>query len=168
MLLPPVRIRTITVALVLLIVALNANAKDVQVLFFSFEVPDSWIVDGQGGDKLFATGASQMYLPPLVLAEGCVPYGQKDCSGFKHPDPAREMQRCAGVVGERIPRTDAIVETRWVCAPFTVDGLEVSVGTVLFETKGAILMVAYAARTEDLAVSAFLDKVARSLKVSSS
>jgi hypothetical protein len=79
------------------------------------------------------------------------------------------MQKvCAGVVGERIARTDAIVEIRWVCALFTVDGLEVSVGTVLFETKGAILMVAYGARTDDIAVSAFLDKVARSLKVSSS
>jgi hypothetical protein len=162
-----VRIRTIAIALAFLGLALEASAKDVHVLSFSFEVPDSWSVEA-GGEKLFATGATQMYAPPFVISEGCVPSVQRDCSGFQRPDPAKEMQQgCSGITGQRVPRADRIVETRWVCLPFTVDGIQASLGTVLFEINGAILVVSYAARTQDLPVPEFLDAIARSLKVGS-
>jgi len=161
------QIRTMAVALAFLGLALDAGAKEVQVLSFSFEVPDSWSVEA-GGEKLFATGATQMYAPPFVIAEGCLPSVEKDCSGFKRPDPAREMQQgCSGITGQQLPRVDRIVETRWVCLPFTVDGIQVNLGTILFEINGAILVVSYAARTQDLPVPAFLDAIARSLKVGS-
>lgn len=42
------RIAELAVALLLVSIGLNVHAKDVRVLSFSFEVPDTWEVDGKG------------------------------------------------------------------------------------------------------------------------
>jgi len=152
-------------AVALLSLALETGAKEVKVLSFSFEMPDSWSVEGSGGDTLFSTGATEAYAPPFVLAAGCVPTAEKDCSGFKRPDPSKELQSgCSDAIDTRIPRADRIVETRWVCSPVTVGSTRVTIGTSMFEVDGAILVVTYGASEQDLSVSAFLDTISGSMK----
>ena len=163
----PAQILAIAIALLLLGSAPNVGASAVRVLSFSFDLPDSWIVEGNGGDKLFATGANKMYPPPLVMAEGCVPSGPRQCSGFRRPDPPKELAQfgCSGAAGELVERPDQIIETRWICAPVILDGAKSTAGVSVFEIDGAILAVSYIAGDADVAIPIFLDTLGRSLKV---
>src|SRR5689334_25093970 len=82
----------IAMALLLLGSSQLAYAREMRVLWFSFEIPDLWIVDGgKGSDKFFATGATEAYMPPLVLGQACVPTKKDSCARFWKPDPSKEF-----------------------------------------------------------------------------
>lgn len=156
------------IAIALIFFAITATAKDVNVLSFSFEVPESWSVEGNGRGTLFATGATRANTAPIIMAEACDQSNKLRCSEkFRRPNPAKELQKegCAGVTGQVVTRTDQIVETRWICSPVTIDGIRVTTGISLFEINGSILSVSYLAGDRDQVVSTFLEIVGRSLKV---
>lgn len=171
------RPRPIGIISALLLLALfsgRVNAREVTVLSFSFQLPDSWTVQENDGDKLFATGATQADHPPYVLAEGCVPTPQTQCleEGFHRPfgkderdiKAARSLG-CYGINGVAIARKDGITETRWICLT-TVgpDNLQVTAGFSFFQIRGAVLRVSYLAGAKDQDVQSFLDAFGRSLK----
>jgi hypothetical protein len=161
------QIQAATIALAFVCSALHASAKEVKVLFFSFEVPDSWSVEGNGGNRLFATGSTQAYRPPLIIAEGCVPSTQVRCTerDFRRPGPPDVLQKFGcPVTGHVVSRSDLIAETRWLCSPVTVEAVQITAGIILFEANGAVLIVSYLAGDKDQHVRVFLDVLARSLK----
>jgi hypothetical protein len=146
-----------------------AFPREVRVASFLFEIPDSWIVEGNGGDRLFATGAAaeKIYSPPFLMADACVPTVKRPCSSLSRPDPAKELPEygCTGVVARQVERRDQIVETQWVCAPILVSGTKTTAGFRLFEIDGSVLYISYVAGEHDKSVSVFLESLAHSLKV---
>lgn len=165
--------RSFGIAIMLLLLAESAVAKEVRVLIFSFEIPDAWYVDGHGGPMLFATAAAEMYRTPLIMSEACVSTATKDCAmGSDHPfpnDPSRhkedyESLGCSGSAVTTIPRQNGILEQRLVCSRVVNSSGAFTVGYSLFKAKGAVLWIAYMAGDEDPSVTEFLDALARSLK----
>jgi hypothetical protein len=172
-----VRLRPIGIICAICLLALfsgRVNAREVTVLSFSFQVPDSWTVQENGGAKLFATAATQANHPPYVLAEGCVPTRQTQCieEGFHRPFgndeqgiKATRSLGCYGIKGVAIARKDGVTETRWICST-TVgpDNLQITAGFSFFQIRGAVLRVSYLAGVKDQDVQSFLDAFGRSLK----
>jgi len=123
-------------------------------------------MEGNGGSRVFASASTESYGLPFIMAEACVPQGEKNCADFRPPDPAAEKwEWCSGVTAERIARTDSVAETRWICPPAKFDGREASFGASVFNVNGAVLYVAYAAGGEDVPAKLFLDGLSRSLRV---
>ena len=157
----------IATAMILLCSPLAVHAREVRVLCFSFEIPDSWVVEGSGGGKLFASGAKQAHLLPLILGEACVPSRDVSCLNFQPPNPPVEFpqQGCAAAIPQRFAWPNAISETRWVCASGATSRTDAVGGFSIFTFKDSMLYVAYLAGETDAEVSDFLDQLARSLAV---
>ncbi len=172
-----VRLRPIGIISALLLLALFSgavHARQVTVFSFSFQLPDSWTVQENAADKLFATAATQANHPPYVLAEGCVSTPQTQCleEGFHQPfgddeqgiKAARSLG-CYGIKGVAIARKDGITETRWICTTTAgPDNLQITAGFSFFQIRGAVLRVSYLAGVKDQDVQSFLDAFGRSLK----
>ena len=149
-------------------------ARQVTLLSFSFELPDSWTIQENGEDKLFATAATQANRPPYVLAEACGPSPQTQCleDGFRRPFGSDERSikaaqslGCYGIGGVAIARNDGIAETRWVCSTIVgTDNLQMTAGFSFFQIRGAFLRVSYLVGAKDQDVRSFLDSLGRSLK----
>ena len=159
--------KTIAAAMILLCSPLSVHAREVRALWFSFQIPDSWVVEGSGGHKFFASGAKRAHSPPLILGEACVPSKDGSCSNFNLPNPPVEFaqQGCAGAIPQRFTWPNAISETRWVCAPGAAPGTKDVAGFSIFKFNDSVLYVAYLAGETDAEVSGFLEQLARSLSV---
>jgi len=158
------------VALALASVNLIAEAKEVRVFRFSFQIPDAWYVDGGDGEmKLYASGSNEMYKPPLILAETCVTSKEKDCTKESaNPFPYDRLEQkeayeenyktlgCVGANVINIQRENGVTERRLVCK---------TVGYSLFITKTAVLWVAYSPLRKNDGIAEFLDAIGRSLKI---
>lgn len=161
-----ISLRTALVGLALIGLASDVSAQSMRVLSFAFDVPDAWQIEGNGGSHVFASGGPEVYVPPFIMAEACVPRRDGDCERFRLPDPAAEnWEGCSGVTPEEVVRADAITEIRWICPPAEVDGERASFGASVFKTDGAVLYVAYGARDQDVPAKAFLESLSRSLRV---
>jgi hypothetical protein len=142
------------------LVALAADAKEVRVLRFAFSVPDSWHVEGRGGERLFATGASKSLGPPTVMAEACVPSPKRKCDRSQ----LSNWPSCAEASLQFTPREGNLTETRYLCPAKIVEGQSMLAGTTLFEVEGAMLVVSYIAGSGDTDPSSFLSDLRQSLK----
>lgn len=161
------RMLALAMAMALLGSPFSVPAREVRALWFSFEIPDSWIVEGDGGEKLFATGAKQAYSPPLILGEACISSANSSCMSSSLPDPPTEFtqQGCANATPQRFTRSNGILETRWACSAVTISGARTTTGISIFRFNGSILYLAYIAGDTDAEVSDFLEQLARSLAV---
>jgi hypothetical protein len=147
-----------------------ANAKEVKVYRFSFDVPDAWYVDGEDGElNRYATGANEMNTPPFIMIETCVSNKNVDCSSVaSEPFPYNPITQkaayeanfkefgCTGSTVLSIPRDNGVLEKRLVCA---------SVGYSVFIIKHAVMAVTYAPLEKGVGVGEFLERLALSLKV---
>jgi hypothetical protein len=158
----------------LVILCGTADAREMTLLPFSFQVPDSWTVEGNGRDQLYASAATQPNHPPYMLAEACALSPQSQCveNGFQQPfgDDEKSVNAsrslgCYGIKGVAIPRKDGVTETRWICSTVAgPDDSKITAGFSFFKTRGAVLRVSYLAGAKDQDVQSFLDAFARSLK----
>ena len=164
-------LRDLAIAAAMLSTVATAEAKEVRMFPFSFELPDAWYVEAGSSErtKVYASGGSEMYHPPFILAETCVSTKAKDCgkdvrSPFPY-DPSTQKEAyeenyrtlgCTGSAVIAIPRDSGVVEKRLICS---------SVGYSLFITERAVLWVAYAPLEKNIGIAEFLDSIARSLKV---
>jgi len=172
-----VRPRPIGIISAFLFLALCSSAvyaRQVTLLSFSFELPDSWTIQENGEDKLFATAATQANRLPYVLAEACVPSPQTQCleDGFRRPfgedeqgiKAARSLG-CYGINGIPIKRKDTVTETHWICSTIVgPDNSQITAGFSFFQIRGAVLRISYVAGAKDQDVRSFLDSLGRSLK----
>ena len=159
---------------VLVLLSGTAYAREMTLLAFSFDVPDSWTVEANGRDQLYASAATQPNHPPYVLAETCVPSPQSQCleDGFQRPfgDDEKSVNAsrslgCYGINGVAIARKDGVSETRWICSTIAgADNSKITAGFSFFKIRGAVLRVSYLAGTKDQDVQSFLDAFGRSLK----
>lgn len=143
------------------------DAKEVNVLSFSFEVPDHWVVQGNGQAQVMAIGAPDGSKFPVVIASGCIPSESRKCveppirrSG---PQPGAPNEGCAQAIAQEIVRSDRIEETRWICLPVSSGALKVETGISLFSVDGSFLTVWYVANAQDGNVAAVLEAIGRSV-----
>ncbi|HEY6020956.1 MAG TPA: hypothetical protein VIY48_13955 [Candidatus Paceibacterota bacterium] len=163
------KIRIVGMAIPLM-VSLSAHAKEVKVFRFSFEIPDAWYVDGGNGEsRLYASGAKEMYQPPLVMAEACTSTKDIDCEKeADDPFPYNRVTQkesyqenykylgCTGSTITTIARDGNVVERRLWCK---------KAGFSLFVTKNAALSVTYLPPDQSADINEFLDAIASTLKV---
>ena len=139
--------------------SLSADAKSVDVLAFSFSVPDAWYVEGRGGDKFFGMGGKDPDSPPQVLAEACVPSSTKSCVNIDK----RGWPPCDGAAAAIATSRDGIKETRYLCPTEVVQGRSMLFGTSLYEIEDALLVVTYVASDGDMAPREFMESLSRSV-----
>jgi hypothetical protein len=161
------------VMLSLLAVASACHAREVQVLTFRFEIPDSWRSEGGGSDegKFFATGtkSQKMFAPPNILVEACVPTNSRTCSNTAPPNPPKDFgsQGCVNSVAQVTVLNGGIEETRWICETVETSDGPLTAGISIFRFNGSILYLAHFSELGSGEVSRLIDGVAQSLSVDS-
>ena len=138
--------------------SLLAVGQEVYVHPFTFNIPDSWYVEGgDGSTRLFAKSGKGYMEPPLIMVESCVFGENTDCYEYAtNPspyDPEKQKKAYRQLCGDNeyveISRKDNLVEKRLICP---------NVGYSLYIADDAILSVAYASKTND-GISGFLDYI---------
>jgi len=143
----------------------GAYARDVRVLRFTFDVPDSWYVEGQGGSRLFATGGKGKDSLPWVIAEACE--GESQCKQFRLPDPPNEFASmgCTGSQVQHFTWPTSVAERRWICGSAQVSDVAVASGISIFEVPSSILFIAYSAGDSGPSVPEFLKRLASTMRI---
>jgi hypothetical protein len=156
----------------LLAVAPACHAREVQVLTFRFEIPDSWHSEGGGSEsKFFATGTKsrKMFAPPNILGEACVPTNSRTCSNTRLPNPPKDFgpQGCGNSVAQFTVLDGGIEETRWICETIETPDGPLTAGISIFRFSGSILYLAHFSELGPSEVSRLIDGIAQSLSAGS-
>jgi len=161
------------VASLLLAVAPPCLSREVQVLNWRFEIPDSWHSEGGGPNegKFFATGSASRGkpVPPIILVEACAPSATENCDDAQLPDPPKdfEAEGCGASVKQVATLRGGIEEARWVCETVeTMDGRLIA-GISIYRHSGSFLYLAHFSAISPDEVSRFLDGISQSLAASS-
>jgi hypothetical protein len=145
------------------------ESKELSVLTFSFEVPEHWLIHGNGQRQVMATGGRDGSKLPFLAASGCVPSAQRACVApplrRSAPPPGLPNEGCAQALAQPIARNDRIDETRWICPhPIASGALTAQSGLSHFAVDGSFLTVWYVVDAQDGDVATILEEVSRSLK----
>lgn len=162
------------VASLFLAVAPPCLSREVQILNWRLEIPDSWYSEGGGPNegKFFATGSASRgkLAPPIILVEACVPTAAENCDDAQLPDPPNDFgaEGCGASVKQAVTLRGGIDEARWVCETvMAVDG-PLTVGISIYRHNSSFLYLAHFSDIGPDEVSRFLDKVSQSLAASPS
>ena len=168
-------------ALALSALALNANAKPVKFLSFSFALPDSWRVEADerdsGGMVFAAVPNAAPYEPPMLIALGCV-NKHAPCSFLFSPEQREKelSEECPDAIRQSITHASNMVETRWICLPEALKGKKnkllkaqrVASGVSWFDTTDGVLVITYLAGPGDVPVEVFMADLSRTVRYNSS
>jgi hypothetical protein len=149
-------------ALALLLASVTASTRETKLGSIGFELPKDWKVQMDGTERLTASPSSAPDMPPLVMAEFCVPNSERPCPPAEAPNA--EKTGCIDPQSNSKQWSHGVAEKRWIC-PRVASAAGVfylAVGHFLAPTW--TLRVVYIFTDKDKPANKFLDDLAKSLR----